>query len=342
MTGVFVNGLKNLYLKRGSYWFSKMTNGKRVWVNLQTGDPSTAIARAQEIQLDPRVAPRVNLASEVRQFVAHKLSLNEYSRQSSQTKIHVLREFSSALPESATSRTVTTKHVAEFYNTLRSRVTESTALGYMMTLRSFFRWCVEENKSRFDNPVSKIRLARVDRVGRKTFCSREQKRALIANATNDELRFILFCGFDAGMRKGEIIEARVDWFSDDSVSVRATATFRPKDREARTIPLTRDFAEFLKGYLDGKEASGFALRPRVTHGKWRYRYDFRKPFANYMRGQGMEWVTPHVMRHSFASILAGAGCSIFKISTWLGDGVRVVQRHYAKLSPTDSDIHLLS
>jgi integrase len=41
-----------------------------------------------------------------------------------------------------------------------------------------------------------------------------------------------------------------------------------------------------------------------------------------MEEQGCEWVTPHVMRHSFASILASAGKSIFKISEWLGDSVR--------------------
>ena len=36
------------------------------------------------------------------------------------------------------------------------------------------------------------------------------------------------------------------------------------------------------------------------------------------------------MRHSFASNLATAGVSIFKIAEWLGDDVRVVQRTYAK------------
>ena len=48
------------------------------------------------------------------------------------------------------------------------------------------------------------------------------------------------------------------------------------------------------------------------------------------------------MRHSFASNLATAGVSIFKIAEWLGDDVRVVQRTYAKLAPADGDIQVLN
>jgi hypothetical protein len=43
-------------------------------------------------------------------------------------------------------------------------------------------------------------------------------------------------------------------------------------------------------------------------------------------------------RHTFASLLAIAGVSIFKIAQWLGDDVRVVERHYAHLLPQDLDI----
>jgi hypothetical protein len=44
------------------------------------------------------------------------------------------------------------------------------------------------------------------------------------------------------------------------------------------------------------------------------------------------------MRHSFTSICASKGIDIYRIATWLGDDVRVVQRHYAKLRPDDREI----
>ena len=57
-----------------------------------------------------------------------------------------------------------------------------------------------------------------------------------------------------------------------------------------------------------------------------------------MKAQAVPWCSRHVMRHSFASICASKGIDIYRIATWLGDDVRVVQRHYAKLRPDDREI----
>lgn len=182
-----------------------------------------------------------------------------------------------------------------------------------------------------------VEMDRVDHQARIKFTDLELAQKLIANAPNDDMRFILFCGFHVGMRKQEIIEAIPEWFnlSRKTLEIRATATFRPKDRDARTVPITDQFADFLRQYGLRKP---FVLKPEVEHGKFRYRYDFRRPFTDYMAEQGVPWITPHVMRHSFASICAMKGIDIYRIATWLGDDVRVVQKHYAKLRPDDREI----
>lgn len=336
--------IRNLYLKRGSYWFARQVAGVRKWVNLETGDLSEALRRLSEIQFHPLIRPEHHLRAEVRRFIDYKLRMNEWSAQSADSKRWCLDRFAAELPATFTAKSVNTTHIAQFYARLQRDVTESTAQGYMMTLRSFFAWAVEIERVRLDNPVAKVRLARLDRRGRQRFCTLEQKSLLIERAPDDDLRFILFSGFDAGLRKAEIIEARADWFDLGAgmLHVRQTPTFRTKDREERSVPLTAPFREFLQKYLAQKPEDAFALMPGVAHGKWRYRYDFRRPFAAYMTAQGCAWVTPHVMRHSFASILASAGKSIFKIAEWLGDDVRVVQRHYAKLCSGDDDIHALT
>lgn len=117
-------------------------------------------------------------------------------------------------------------------------------------------------------------------------------------------------------------------------------TWKPKDKEDRTIPLTKEFHQFFvtKMAKDGELPGPYILEPTVTKGKAQYRYDFRKPFHMYMAAQGCRWVTPHIMRHTFASLLASRGVSIFKIAKWLGDGVEVTQKHYTKLLPKDDDI----
>ena len=177
----------------------------------------------------------------------------------------------------------------------------------------------------------------MDRKGRTRFADLELAQRLIKDAPDDDLRFVLFCGFHVGMRKMEIVEARPEWFNLEArtVEIRATETFRPKDRDARTVPLTDQFVAFLKQW---GLRSPYVLQPDVMHGSHRYRFDFRRAFSDYVKAQGVPWISPHVMRHSFASICATKGIDIYRIATWLGDDVRVVQKHYAKLRPDDRQI----
>ena len=231
---------------------------------------------------------------------------------------------------------VTSYQCKSFYTAAKARVAPSTAESYMFTVRSFFNWCVAQNLCR-RNPALEVQLDRIDRKGRTRFADLELAQRLVQNAPNDDLRSVLFCGFHTGMRKLEIIEAVPEWFNVPArtLEIRATATFRPKDRDARTVPLPDQFAEFLQSY---GLSSPYVLQPNVVHGKHRYRFDFRRAFSGYMKGRGVLWLSPRVMRHSFASICASKGIDIYRIATWLGDDVRVVQRHYAKLRPDDREI----
>jgi integrase len=121
-----------------------------------------------------------------------------------------------------------------------------------------------------------VKLAKVDRYARLRFCTAAQGDKLIKDAPSDDLRFLLFAGFHCGMRKNEIVEARVDWFDlgeSGAVQIKNTDTFRIKDRETRFVPLTGQFRDFLREFLKGRESATFALKPEVKHGKGTYRYD---------------------------------------------------------------------
>ncbi len=167
----------------------------------------------------------------------------------------------------------------------------STAESYVFTLRSFFHWCVAESLCH-RNPAMEVQLDRVDHKGRTRFADLELAQKLIAEAPDDDLRFILFSGFHVGMRRLEIVEARPEWFNlrARTLEILTTDTFRPKDRNARTVPLTDQFAEFLERY--GLRAP-FVQKPEVGHGRFRCRYDIRRPFMLYMKAQGVEWLAPH-------------------------------------------------
>ncbi len=327
--------IRGVYLRGKVYWLAKQVNGRRSFISLETEDYVTALQRAQEIKESPELQPAQSFTAEMERFLKHKYETNRYSKTSADSKRSCLRMFADAV-NNVPPVHVTGQHCKAFYTAAKARVVPSTAESYMFTLRSFFNWCVRENLCR-RNPVLLVQLDRIDRKGRTRFAEFELAQRLIANAPTDDLRFILFCGFHTGMRKLEIVEAVPEWFnlSGRTVEIRATNSFRPKDRDARTVPLTDQFAEFLKKY---GLRSPYVLQPDVIHGSHRYRFDFRRAFSDYMKEQGVPWISPHVMRHSFASICASKGIDIYRIATWLGDDVRVVQKHYAKLRPDDREI----
>jgi len=133
------------------------------------------------------------------------------------------------------------------------------------------------------------------------------------------------------------MQARPEWFDVNrkALTVSKTATFQPKDRDERTIALTDEFAEFLKTY----RPAGEYMIGEDGESDYIYRYDFRKRFKTFMKAHGLPNLTIHDMRRSFASNLVIAGVSVFKVAVWLGDGVEVVQKHYAHLLPQDDDIN---
>jgi site-specific recombinase XerD len=328
-------------------------NGARPFIDLHTEDEMEAIRRVRNLERSPLLRiETTGLKAEVAQFITYKVRHREFSRDSASTKVLILKRLAAWLPSTATSAAVTPEQCERFYQELRETVSESTAEAYMMTLSSFFGWAVETNR-RIDNPIDEVDVIHAEHIARKRFCDKKTKNRLIAAATTDDLRFIEYCGFDAGLRRGEISEARADWFElkhgslhvQRSVGSRLRAgerEWRPKYNKERVIPLTRPFRKFLKSYLKDREPLDFALMPDVKHGEWRYRYDIRRPFSEFMAEQKMKWVTPHVMRHSFASILKSAGISNAKIAEWLGNSERVTERTYAHLKPDDRDVHVLS
>lgn len=135
-----------------------------------------------------------------------------------------------------------------------------------------------------------------------------------------------------------MIEARPEWFDLDHglLHVQATPTFSPKGRDNRTIPLTDEFKAWLADEF--KLRSPFMLASAVQHGKYRYRYDFRKPFQALVKRLKLG-VTFHDLRRTFASLHVSKGTSIYKVAVWLGDDVDVVQDTYGHLIPQDKTIN---
>lgn len=156
------------------------------------------------------------------------------------------------------------------------------------------------------------------------------------------LKFALLCGFDAGLRREEISEARVGWFDLETglLDISNNESFQTKDRDNRTFRLTDRFLAFLKVFLAGRDNKDeYVLAPHKTvKGLNKYRYDTNKRVRSHIKRCGIK-CSLHDMRRSFASMRVSDGTSINKVARWLGDGIVVTARSYGHLEPQDDEIN---
>jgi integrase len=332
---------RGIYLRGKIYWLQlPMKNGKRPPpITLETEDLKEAISRAEHIRAHPLLTTAGTFDESNRRFIAYKLRMKEWTPGTALGKNYVIPAFADTLPLHKGPADVTPADLQKFHDSILGKKADSSVGSYMMVLRSFFNWAVEVEKIMRRNPMDQVKVVTVKTVAREEFAGYDLRDKLIREAPNDDLRFILYMGFHAGLRKNEIVEARPFWFDLEKergmLNLRKTETTDFKDGEERSIPMTNEFRTFMRRY---GLREPFVLKPEIKKGKGKYRYDFRRPFADYMKNQGVGWITPHTMRHTFASLHASAGTSIYEIAIWMGDDVRVVQAHYARLAPGGNSI----
>lgn len=333
-----------IYSRGEIYWLNYQKNGVRNFVSLETSDLAQAIINARKIRTTAALQTGEGFFAEIDKFLAYKRHKHHFTASSSSGRFYILRAFANWV--NVPPDKVTCTQAQAYYDEKLNVHGAETANSYAMIMRSFYNWSVDVARICRSNPFLKIDITETDFRGRrlKDFCSIEQRDQFITSCRREDLAFVGYAGFHAGLRKNEIIEARPWWFDlkRGLLHLRETPTIKFKDREERTIPLTRDFLRFLKGY---GLRDPYMLRPEVKHGQNRYRYDFTRPFLQHAKDQGLALIgrtklTPHLMRHTFASLLASKGRSLYKIAVWLGDDERVVSETYARLRPNDPDIEV--
>lgn len=342
---------RGIYKRGNVYWLAVQKEKKRHFISLNTSDLSEAIRAATRWRHSPSLESGSVIRHAVDRFIAYMRLRHQsgqrggWAKATVESKNYVLFAFADWC---GTIRPcdMTTARLKKYHELRLADTSADTAYGNLMTIRSFFNWCRDVEKTVRENPCIALKLTAPDGAARKDFCPPELVARIIDECEREDLKFVLYCGFHAGLRALEIVEARPFWFDLKAgiLHLRKTPTMQFKDREERSIPLTGKFLAFIRDDYGLREP--FMLHPENQHGKNRYRYDFTRPFREWMLRQGCPWVTPHTMRHTFASLLASADHSIFKIATYLGDDVRVVQKHYAKLLPEagalDSAFHVSS
>ena len=340
---------KGLYLRNGIYQLSFNRNGKRQRISLGTSELSEAL-EARRLELLKSPTPKGEGVLRTAQlYTEEQLRLGNMQPRSARELMRLLADVM-RFTQAATLDDLTTAQLQKYFN----RITAPKAQGglspaswnsYAGRLSGFFRDMVEQRRLT-KNPMHQVNLPRFNQAAHARRNVVEQKTAnrLIEKCQCPRLKFILLCGFHAGMRKEEIIEARWGWFDLKARVANIPMTERKIQKPAYpplTSPLVDHLLEMRKALPKPPRPEDYILEPHKQGGRYRYRWDFRIPFERFLQQQGEEFTT-HDMRRSYCTNNIKNGVSLEILSSWTGDAMRTLEQHYKHLLAYDPRVEKLA
>jgi site-specific recombinase XerD len=174
-----------------------------------------------------------------------------------------------------------------------------------------------------------------------TVLSPEELRRFLAAVRNPKHLAILGVAYSAGLRVSEVVRLRPEDLDRDRGLIQVRAG---KGRKDRVTLLSPSALAFVDAYLDG-ETPGRWLFPGARAGRHLSARSVQKVTAEARLRAGIaKPVTPHILRHSFATHLLESGTDVRLIQELLGHAsvrtteiyTHVSRRHLGRIrSPLD-------
>jgi integrase/recombinase XerD len=234
-----------------------------------------------------------------------------------------LRSFRGQLPPNVTLATLDTGGVSGALAALSRRgIGARSQARLVSTLRGFYRFVRDEGLAK-NNPFALIRSPKIVRR-LPSFLNTEEVLRLIAAPNREQPRGLrdaamLHAMYAAGLRVSELVGLKLADLNLDHGYLSAFG----KGRKRRLIPLGAPACEAMRHYLN-KARGGWALpNERCVFVSERGKGLTRQAFWKSIRAYGIQAgitkrLTPHMLRHSFATHLLEGGADLRVVQTLLG------------------------
>ncbi|HXE75120.1 MAG TPA: site-specific tyrosine recombinase XerD [Candidatus Xenobia bacterium] len=220
--------------------------------------------------------------------------------------------------------TVERKHVVDFLGRLYQEGLDARSVArHLVTLRNFFRFLLREGIIRHD-PVEHIESPRVWKRLPKFLTVEEVERLLGAASGGDPLdlrdRAMLELLYATGLRVSELVSLKVSDVQLDPGLLRCIG----KGNKERVVPLGKKAQAALEDYLRKSRPHLIARRPSPylfasRRGSRMTRQNFWHLLRRRARAAGVRApLTPHTLRHSFATHLLERGADLRAVQLLLG------------------------
>lgn len=209
----------------------------------------------------------------------------------------------------------------------------ATVRRKMQGFSTFFKWLKMERivpEVATDGLIVPARKKRVPK-----FLSTEQLHTFLATPTPEyhfqnpardlcAFRLLAF----TGLRRGELLNLRVEDVKLDEMTI---IIREGKGGNDRAIPFADEkLRSYLEAVIDGR-TDGWLLLSAFGN-RWEHQ-SFTSVFRRHVKNCNLDGVTPHTLRHTFATMLAAAGVPIAEIRDLLGHKEIKTTSQYMHTSP---------
>jgi integrase/recombinase XerD len=212
----------------------------------------------------------------------------------------------------------------EYLGTLRARnLSPRSQARILSALRSFYRFLQEESLRR-DNPALVLQSPKQKQTLPKTLTEKEVENLLNQPKTDSPRGLrdaaMLEVLYATGLRVSELTSLTLDQLELEAHLIRTIG----KGSKERLVPMHQAAVDRLKTYLD--KGRRILLKGRASpyvflnsRGRRMSRQGFWKIVQHYTRQAGIQKkVSPHMLRHTFATHLLEGGADLRSIQTMLG------------------------
>ena len=353
--------MAHLREKNGRYYgefYDRSRSPTRKWVSLRCSDKANARRRLTELErkeslgtYDPWQdgSPRDSLTVEeaIDEFLDYRREKMGLREKTLDNYEYTLRDFAGSITLGLNIEYVDADHIREYLS--RDGLSRTSKDTYYRQLRTFFRWCDEENIVQ-DNPIADVmRPGEADPPPE--FLSPEQLRHLLdtirENAEEnapfvgdgevlwlvDVIKFAVY----TGLRRGEICDLR--WEAVDLeagfLTVQETEDFETKTGTEERVPIVQRAEDVLRRKMDDRESDDPSERvfKGVGGGPLNGHYVTER-FRHYRKKADLpEEISFHSLRHTCASLLIMEGVSPRTVQAMLRHSRIEVTMKYAHLAP---------
>lgn len=220
---------------------------------------------------------------------------------------------------------VATESVRDFLVFLKDQdYSKSTTARKLATLRSFYKFCLKRGHVQ-TNPVATIRTPKQEKRLPKFLELVEIQRLLETPDTNTLLgardRAMLETMYATGVRVSEL----VDLNHEDVDFIGEAVHVRGKGKKERLTPISKTALLYIQKYLDMRKAdprsATFEAKALFVnkHGQRLSTRSVRRKLDKYLLQCGLDpCISPHTLRHSFATHMLNNGADLRSVQELLG------------------------